>query len=242
MARSGGTASVTDGSVWLDALDLVERAPADCGAGAELVACRRSARPSARAWKPRLASGPSELTVTVDPETAVTAATTEPFSRDHLKVAWAALTAGMDLDPVQLVLDALVPGGRDGPAAAVRRRAAGAGAHGPGAYRGAAGGYICWQHGVTRDPRCRGSRRWDGHQVGDHAPYRLQPRRGVGLAERRLAQARVVQGGHEPLPHLEPDLDDRRPGRRAQLGEQGRGTPGRGTSVRGRSIRYGWAS
>ena len=39
------------------------------------------------AWKPRLASGPSESSQTVDPEMLVTAETTEAFSRDHLKVA-----------------------------------------------------------------------------------------------------------------------------------------------------------
>lgn len=40
-------------------------------------------------WKPRLASGPSEVTQTVDPETLVIAVTTEPFSRDHFQVGWA---------------------------------------------------------------------------------------------------------------------------------------------------------
>lgn len=42
-------------------------------------------------WKPRLASGPSELTVTVEPEIAVIAVTTDPFSLDHLNVASASV-------------------------------------------------------------------------------------------------------------------------------------------------------
>ena len=41
-----------------------------------------------RGWKPRLVSGPSEVTQTVDPEILVIPVTTEPFSRDHFQVGW----------------------------------------------------------------------------------------------------------------------------------------------------------
>src|SRR6516162_3061865 len=82
----GGTARVTDESVgWM--LCTWYNVPGEFGAGPNWRVSSVSST-HCPAWKPRLASGPSELTWTVDPETPVIAVTTEPFSRDHFHVVW----------------------------------------------------------------------------------------------------------------------------------------------------------
>ena len=174
--------------------------------------CRRVISTHCSGAKPRLASGPRLSTVTTEPLTATMRVSTEPFSRDHLNVAWRAAPPLVHLDAVELVFEPAIRRLRRGQAVPLPRGIVGTRRH-----LSRQDGQRQVVHDLAAGAPVGRLRR---SALGHHPPHGLPPDGRVGLAQRDVLDARVVDRRDQPLPRLQPDLQ---PGRapEPQLRQQG---------------------